>query len=60
MQKYSETEFNSNESLVEYVYHIDNITLLGFKILSLPLKINDYPTWFSNFIDKAGVFMSRK
>ena len=55
MKKYSETEFNSNESLVEYVYHIDNITLLGFKILSLPLKQSDYPTWFSNFINKADV-----
>ena len=59
MQKYSETEFNSNESLVEYVYHIDNITLLGFKILKLPLKQSDLPTWFSNFIDKKGVFMTR-
>ena len=55
MKKYSETETNSNESLVEYVYHIDDITLLGFKILKLPLKISDYPTWFSNFINKADV-----
>ena len=55
MQKYIETEFNSNESLVEYEYHIDDITLLGFKILSLPLKRSDWPAWFSNFINKADV-----
>ena len=59
MEKYTETEINSNESLIEYEYHIDDITLLGFKILSLPLKQSDWPTWFSNFIDKTGVFMSR-
>ena len=55
MQKYTETEMNSNESLVEYEYHIHDITLLGFKILKLPLKQSDYPTWFSNFINKADV-----
>ena len=59
MQKYTETEINSNESLIEYEYHIDDITLLGFKILSLPLKQSDWPTWFSNFINKKEVFMSR-
>ena len=55
MKKYTETEINSNESLIEYEYHIDDITLLGFKILKLPLKQSDWPTWFSNFIDKADV-----
>ena len=55
MEKYSETEFNSKESLVEYVYHIDDITLHGFKILSLPLKRSDWPAWFSTAIDKADV-----
>ena len=55
MEKYIENEINSNESLIEYEYHIDDITLLGFKILSLPLKRSDWPTWFSNFIDKADV-----
>ena len=59
MQKYTETEMNSNESLVEYEYHIDDITLLGFKILKLPLKQSDWPTWFSNFMNKIEVFMSR-
>ena len=53
MQKYIENEMNSNESLVEYEYHIDDITLLGFKILKLPLKQSDWPTWFSNFINKT-------
>ena len=55
MQKYIENEMNPKESLVEYEYHIDDITLLGFKILKLPLKQSDLPTWFSNFIDKADV-----
>ena len=59
MQKYIENEMNPKESLIEYEYHIDDITLLGFKILTLPLKQSDLPTWFSNFINKAGVFMSR-
>ena len=55
MEKYIETEINSNESLIEYGYHIDDITLVGFKILSLPLKRSDWPNWFTNFIDKADV-----
>ena len=55
MQKYTETEINSNESLIEYGYHIDDITLVGFKILSLPLKRSDWPNWFTNFNDKADV-----
>ena len=52
MEKYTETEINSNESLIEYGYHINDIALLGFKILKLPLKQSDLPTWFSNFNDK--------
>ena len=55
MQKYTETEINSNESLIEYGYHIDDIALLGFKILKLPLKRSDLPNWFTNFDDKADV-----
>ena len=55
MKKYTETKLDSNESLIEYGYHIDDIALLGFKILKLPLKQSDLPTWFSNCIDKADV-----
>ena len=43
MKKYIETEMNPKESLT--VYHIDDITLLGFKILTLPLKRSDWPSW---------------
>ena len=45
MEKYIENEMNPKESLIEYEYHIDDITLLGFKILTLPLKRSDWPNW---------------
>ena len=55
MKKYIETAINPKESLIEYEYDIDDITLLGFKILSLPLKRSDWPNWFTNFNNKADV-----
>ena len=55
MKQYIENEMDPKESLIEYEYHIDDITLVGFKILSLPLKRMEWPNWFSNFNDRVDV-----
>ena len=57
--EYSITKTVNSGCITHYMYTVGKLTLFGFKIMEIPLKENDLPIWFLNFIDKTGVFMTR-
>ena len=59
MEKYSITKTVNSGCITQYMYTACELTLFGFKIMEIPLKENELPIWFLNFMDKKGVFMTR-